>query len=39
MITSLEDTDSVEKAFAAGATDYITKPINWAILRQRLTHV
>lgn len=36
MITSLEDTDSVEKAFAAGATDYITKPINWAIFKQRL---
>ncbi|MDX2215600.1 MAG: EAL domain-containing protein [Oculatellaceae cyanobacterium bins.114] len=36
MITALEDTESVEKAFAAGATDYITKPINWAVLRQRL---
>jgi EAL domain-containing protein (putative c-di-GMP-specific phosphodiesterase class I)/glycosyltransferase involved in cell wall biosynthesis/AmiR/NasT family two-component response regulator len=36
MITALEDTESVEKAFAAGATDYITKPVNWAVLRQRL---
>ncbi len=36
MITALEDPESVDKAFAAGATDYVTKPINWAVLRQRL---
>ncbi|OLP16368.1 hypothetical protein BST81_21500 [Leptolyngbya sp. 'hensonii'] len=36
MITALDDSESVDKAFAAGATDYITKPINWAVLRQRL---
>jgi len=36
MITALEDAESVNKAFAAGATDYVTKPINWAVLRQRL---
>jgi diguanylate cyclase (GGDEF)-like protein len=36
MITSLDDDDSVEKAFAAGANDYITKPVNLAILRQRV---
>lgn len=36
MITGLEDSESVDRAFAAGATDYITKPINWAVLRQRL---
>ncbi|PVZ71906.1 two-component system response regulator [Pelagibaculum spongiae] len=36
MITSLEDEASVDKAFEAGASDYITKPINWAILRHRL---
>ncbi|MEB3360442.1 MAG: EAL domain-containing protein [Synechococcales bacterium] len=36
MITALDDDGSVENAFAAGATDYITKPINWAILKQRL---
>jgi PleD family two-component response regulator len=28
MITSLEDNESVDRAFASGATDYITKPIN-----------
>lgn len=36
MVTGLEDTSSVEKAFAAGATDYITKPVHWPVLRQRV---
>lgn len=36
MITGLDDPDSVDRAFAAGATDYITKPIHWAVLRQRV---
>ena len=36
MITSLEDENSVNLAFEAGATDYISKPINWAVLRKRL---
>jgi diguanylate cyclase (GGDEF)-like protein len=36
MITCLDDEDSVNRAFEVGATDYITKPIHWAVLRQRL---
>ena len=36
MITSLDDEESVNRAFEAGATDYITKPIHWPVLRQRL---
>ena len=36
IITALEDQQSVDRAFEVGATDYITKPINWAILRQRV---
>lgn len=36
MITALEDQESVDQAFEAGATDYITKPIHWAVLRQRV---
>src|SRR6476661_8984049 len=36
MITSLEDKESVDRAFAAGAADYITKPIHWAVLGQRV---
>ncbi len=39
MITSLDDTDSVDRAFASGATDYITKPINLSILRQRVRNL
>ncbi|MBW4560238.1 MAG: PleD family two-component system response regulator [Mojavia pulchra JT2-VF2] len=36
IITCLDDEDSVNRAFEVGATDYITKPIHWAVLRQRL---
>lgn len=36
MITVLDDQESVDQAFAAGATDYITKPIHWAVLSQRV---
>ncbi|MBC2582932.1 EAL domain-containing protein [Clostridium sp. DJ247] len=39
MVTSLEDENSVNLAFEAGATDYISKPINWAVLRQRLNRL
>ncbi|MBA3946586.1 MAG: response regulator [Herpetosiphonaceae bacterium] len=39
LITGLDDTDSVDRAFAAGATDYVTKPIHWAVLRQRVQRV
>ncbi len=36
MITVLDDRDSVDRAFKAGATDYITKPIHWSVLSQRV---
>lgn len=36
MITFLDDEDSIERAFQVGATDYITKPIHWPVLLQRL---
>lgn len=36
MITALEDQASVDHAFEVGASDYITKPINLAVLRQRV---
>jgi len=39
MITNLQDAESVDAAFAAGADDYITKPIHWAVLRQRVTRL
>lgn len=36
MITSFEESEAVEKAFKAGAVDYITKPINWTVLKNRM---
>ncbi|HBL62346.1 MAG TPA: hypothetical protein DDZ80_29315 [Cyanobacteria bacterium UBA8803] len=39
MITVLDDRDSIDRAFAAGATDYVTKPILWAVLRQRVVRL
>ena len=36
MITGLDDEESVDRAFESGATDYITKPIHWAVLRYRV---
>jgi diguanylate cyclase (GGDEF)-like protein len=36
LITGLNDDASVDRAFAAGGTDFITKPIHWAVLRQRV---
>jgi diguanylate cyclase (GGDEF)-like protein/PAS domain S-box-containing protein len=36
MITSLDDEDSVDRAFNAGAVEYVTKPVHWAVLRHRV---
>jgi CheY-like chemotaxis protein len=36
MITGLDDNSSVDRAYEVGAADYITKPIHWAVLRQRV---
>jgi CheY-like chemotaxis protein/nitrogen-specific signal transduction histidine kinase len=36
MITGLDDSESLDRAYEVGAADYITKPIHWAVLRQRV---
>jgi len=36
MITGLDDVESVRRAYEAGATDFITKPISWLILSHRV---
>ncbi|MDJ0651255.1 MAG: response regulator [Xenococcaceae cyanobacterium MO_188.B19] len=36
IITVLDDQKSIDQAFSCGATDYITKPIHWAVLSQRM---
>jgi len=38
MLTALDDVMAVTLAFEAGATDFITKPINWALLAQRVRY-
>lgn len=38
MLTGLNDVESVDEAFQAGATDFITKPINWPLLLQRVKY-
>jgi len=38
MLTGLNDTESIERAYAAGATDFVTKPINWLLLTQRVRY-
>ncbi len=39
MITVYHDEGSVDRAFEAGADEYITKPIHWAVLRNRALHL
>ena len=39
MLTALDDVKSIGRAYEAGATDFIIKPINWHILVQRVNYV
>jgi signal transduction histidine kinase len=39
MATGLDDVDSITQAYEAGATDFITKPLNWVILRHRVRYL
>ncbi len=39
MMTGLDDVDSIERAFEVGATDFLTKPINWPILSHRVRYM
>tara|TARA_R110002110_G_scaffold166602_2_gene367331 strand:+ start:85450 stop:87597 length:2148 start_codon:yes stop_codon:yes gene_type:complete len=36
--TSLEDDQSINRAYEVGATDFIAKPINWTILQYRVRY-
>jgi diguanylate cyclase (GGDEF)-like protein len=38
MLTPTEDIVAIDQAFEAGATGFITKPINWALLTQRVKY-
>ena len=39
MLTGMDDVDSIQHAFDAGATDFITKPINWSLLWHRVQYL
>ncbi len=39
MVTGLDDRDAVNRAFEAGATDFVTKPVNWPLLPHRLAYI
>ena len=39
MVTGLDDMDSINSAYEAGATEFITKPINWAIEVHRVRYM
>ncbi len=39
MVTRFDDVESIRRAYAAGATDFITKPINWSVLPYRVRYL
>ena len=39
MVTGLDDPLSINLAYDAGATDFVVKPINWALLVHRIRYV
>ncbi len=39
MMTGLDDTESINQGYQAGATDFITKPINWLLLGYRVRYI
>jgi len=39
IVTGLEDTDSIEQAFHAGANDFVVKPLNWLMLEHRAKYM
>ncbi|UFS69291.1 EAL domain-containing protein [Geomonas sp. RF6] len=39
MMTGLDDTEAINEAYEAGATDFITKPISWPVLCHRVRYI
>ena len=39
MMTGLDDVDSIDRAYDAGATDFVTKPINYSLLAYRVRYM
>ena len=39
MVTGMDDMVSIEKAYEFGATDFISKPINWSLIGHRIRYL
>jgi diguanylate cyclase (GGDEF)-like protein len=39
MVTGRDDKTAVNRAFDAGATDFVAKPVNWSLLPHRLAYI
>ena len=39
MVTGMDDVQSVESAYRSGATDFIVKPMNWALIGHRVKYL
>lgn len=39
MVTGMDDLDSINRAYESGASDFVSKPINWPILGYRARYV
>jgi len=39
LVTGLDDMESINRAYEAGATDFLTKPITWPLLGHRVRYV
>jgi signal transduction histidine kinase len=39
IVTSLDDVPSIARAYDAGATDFVPKPINWLVLNHRVRYI
>ncbi len=38
MMTGLDDLESITRAYDAGATDFLTKPVNWELTKHRVRY-
>ncbi|MBL8478729.1 MAG: response regulator, partial [Sterolibacteriaceae bacterium] len=38
MVTGMDDIESIRRAYDAGATDFIVKPVNWPLLGHRIRY-
>ena len=39
MVTGLDQTEDIEKAFNSGATDFMTKPLKWPLFSHRVRYI